>query len=297
MDEGLNTYSTARTLAKAYPDEWIQTPLARREFDGRPLLTAAEPPTALARLLTLQALAPPTLRIEPSIPIFPSDAALRWYRELPFLNYVPVRRPAVDGQRERYLSSGYKKDRMDRPSFLSVDGEAYGHNSYYKPAMALHTLERIVGPAGWARAMRAYAARFRFQHPRPEDFFDTLIEFGGAEFDGARLSRFLQQVFNGSDGLDYGVASASNRELTPAAGWFGHGADRKLVSGEGRGAGSEGHQETLRGRVRREPQGEVTWPVLVEWKREGKRPRKKKCGMAPSAGGASSSRPAASSSG
>ncbi|MBI3820823.1 MAG: M1 family metallopeptidase [Planctomycetes bacterium] len=271
MDEGFNTYSTARTLAKAYGDEIAETDIGSSRVAGRPLINFNIPATGAGKLLTLQAFAYPTLRESEGIPILPDDPAIRWWRELPFLNYIAQRVPPVDQQRSVYIQRGIKTDRMNRPSYAYVDGAAYGHNSYYKPAMLLHTLERLVGPEKWARVMRAYCARNRFRHPKPDDFFQTLVEFAGAEIDGAPLDRFIIQTFGGSDTLDYAVGFVNNSELKKPLGFFGRGADRKLVTDKDNTAAAAGHEEAKIYEVEFTivRNGEIEWPVDVEWKREG----------------------------
>jgi hypothetical protein len=275
LDEGFNTYSTSRTLAMAYGAEFTQTRIGPRTFDGRPLLSPAEPRTGLSRILTLRSFAWPTLRESEGMPILRDDPSLTWIREQPFLNYVSEARAPDESTRASFLGRGYMKDRMDQPSWAVVDGESYGHNSYQKPATLLYTLERIVGSEKWARVMRAYSARHRFQHPRPEDFFQALLEFAGTDVEGASLSRFIGETFRGSNRLDYGVSKVSTRPLGEPRGWFGKGNDRKLVTSGGAPSGDPKDTKKLFDSefvVNR--LGEVSWPVTVEWKREGESPQR-----------------------
>jgi hypothetical protein len=133
----------------------------------------------------------------------------------------------------------------------------------------------MVGPEKWARVLRAYAARHRFRHPRPEDFFQALYDYAGQELDGAPLARFVQQTFRGSDRLDYGVSSVLNRELLVARGYFGSGADRKLATASEKPAGDPKDTKKLyNGEFIVNRYGEVAWPVTVEWKREGESPQR-----------------------
>jgi hypothetical protein len=274
MDEGMNTYSTGRTLAMAYGDEWTATSIGPAQFDGRPLLDVAQPVSGLERVLTLQGVAWPTLRESRFFDILPDDPGLRWWRQLPFLNFAPERVSPLLRNRAGYLGRGAMADRIDRHSYSYVDGSAYVNNSYYKPATIFHTLERIVGPEKWARVMRAYGARYRFQHPRPDDYFSTLKEFAGSEIDGTTLDHFIQQTFRGTDQLDYAVDGVANRELQMAKGWFGRGDARKLVlQGDTPASGDKAlfESEFVVKRL-----GGIDWPVEVEWKREGETPQREK---------------------
>lgn len=275
LDEGFNTYATARTLALAYGEEWTHTRFGPREIEGRPVLRAEESPTGLGRLLTLSAFARPVLREEAGFAILPDDPAARWIRELPFLNYAPERRPPVEALRASYLSRGYGSDRLDRESFRQLDGIAVTHNAYHKPATLLTSLERMLGPERWTRVLRAYTSRYRFRHPRPQDFFDILYEYGSQEIHGAPLSDFVRQTFGGSGRLDYGVASARSAELAEARGYFGQGADRKLVtSAEGTPADPKDTKKLYTSEFVVRRYGDVAWPVTVEWKREGESPHR-----------------------
>lgn len=276
LDEGLNTYSTARTLAIAYGEETAETGFDTFYFSGKPVLNLTNPNNGAGKLFTLRAFALPTLREAEGFPILTDSPFLKYWRELPFLTYADQRVPPVEQLRTGYLSRGPKLDRMNRPSYTYVDGTAYGNNSYYKPATLLVTLERIFGPEKWARFMRAWCARNRFRHPKPEEFFATLIEFGGAEIDGAPLERFLQQTFGDSITLDYAIGNITNNALAKPAGFFGHGAERKLVTGAEKSQtdGSYVEKQLYETEFTVVRNGEIQWPVEVEWKREGESPQR-----------------------
>ena len=63
-------------------------------------------------------------------------------------------------------------------SFSPLAG-GYGPASYGKTASFMHTLRRVVGPAGFDTAMRTYAERFRFRHPTSDDLRATFDEVLG----------------------------------------------------------------------------------------------------------------------
>ncbi len=64
-----------------------------------------------------------------------------------------------------------------------ADGLAFAIATYYKPATMLVTLRAILGAATFERAWREYAARWRFRHPKPSDFFNTFEEVSGRDLD------------------------------------------------------------------------------------------------------------------
>jgi hypothetical protein len=99
-------------------------------------------------------------------------------------------------------------DRIRQPAWTYSD--SYGFYSYTKPALMLETLERMLGEPTMAKVMRTYAERWRFRHPSSDDFYAVANEVSGRD-----LSSFFRQVVEGTDVVDYEVASLSS-EKTPA---------------------------------------------------------------------------------
>jgi hypothetical protein len=66
----------------------------------------------------------------------------------------------------------------------------------------LHTLERMHTWEVMQRVLSIFFARFKFAHPRPEDFFAILDEVTGKDH-----TWFVEQVYRGSDRFDYAVES------------------------------------------------------------------------------------------
>jgi Peptidase family M1 domain len=96
-------------------------------------------------------------------------------------------------------------DRIRQPAWTFLDG-AYDFYSYSKPALALATLERVLGDQTMARVMRTYAERWRFRHPSSDDFYAVANEVSRRD-----LSWFFRQVFEGTDAIDYAVTSIRSR--------------------------------------------------------------------------------------
>jgi hypothetical protein len=108
---------------------------------------------------------------------------------------------------------GGKNDPMVRRGW-----EYYGSyrlNSYTKPALSLHMLERYVGEDTMYRIMRTYHHRFRFQHPTSSDFIGVVREIAGPEYDW-----FFKHTWYSSDVFDYAIAELSNVEIPPPTGRF-----------------------------------------------------------------------------
>jgi hypothetical protein len=96
--------------------------------------------------------------------------------------------------------------------------EAYGLNSYGKPALSLQTLENLVGDETMTRIMRTYARRFRFAHPTTEDFIATVNEVTGKDY-----RWYFDQTWFSSDLCDYAV-SVKNEKARTLEG-YGEGPD------------------------------------------------------------------------
>lgn len=79
---------------------------------------------------------------------------------------------------------------------------------YSKPATWLHTLENMVGRATTDRAFQTYFERFKFKHPRGEDFLSVMNEIiqedHGDRF-GENMNWFFDQVLYTNSSVDYAV--------------------------------------------------------------------------------------------
>jgi hypothetical protein len=146
---------------------------------------------------------------------------------------------------------------------------AYAFYSYYKPSLVLQTLEGYLGEQTMARVMRTYHERWRFKHPRSEDFFAVVNEVTGQDW-----SWYFDQVVRGTDIVDYDIGSATTEPIPAARGVFDGPGGRKTVSDE---EAKKADDEAVRGKkhsyrsvvvVRRT--GGVKLPVEVAFKFEGK---------------------------
>ncbi len=85
------------------------------------------------------------------------------------------------------------------------DTFSYGMNSYSRPALTLHTLERYLGEDVMARVMREYHRKWRYRHPASQDFFDTVNQVSGQD-----MNWFFDQFVRGVGALDYEVTELSS---------------------------------------------------------------------------------------
>ncbi len=123
---------------------------------------------------------------------------------------------------------GYRElgtiDRQSTPSYLYFPG-AGGALSYGKTALWLATLERYLGWEVLQPAMSRFFHDWKYRHPQPDDFFDTLSEVAGQD-----LSWFFEQVYHSSEVFDYAVLSVSS-EPAAVEGWVSAEGELTLVAG------------------------------------------------------------------
>ena len=150
-------------------------------------------------------------------------------------------------------------------SWRYYSGGSYGQNSYPRTALTLRHLEGLLGPAPFARAMRAYFQRFQFRHPSTADFEATIAAESGRD-----LGDFFLQALHSTRTFDYSVRKVENERLRKPAGFFWRDGER--VQGRARRRGGRRPGTTKRRRrstrhvalVYRE--GEFVQPVTVEFR-------------------------------
>lgn len=126
----------------------------------------------------------------------------------------------------------------------------YGRTVYRKTAASLRTLRHLVGHDRFDAALRVYTDRYRFAHPTPEDFIDTLTE---ALQDDARspgvlvlgddvqldVRDWLEQALRTPRSVAFSVRWLENRSASGRAGWH-RDAQGRWSQTEREETGSEG---------------------------------------------------------
>ena len=101
--------------------------------------------------------------------------------------------------------SGYrsvaKSDMQSTPSFRYFPATGSGL-TYDKTALWLNTLERYLGWPVMQRVMSTFFDRWKFRHPKPQDFFAVVNEVSGRD-----MTWFFDEVYRSSNVFDYGVES------------------------------------------------------------------------------------------
>jgi hypothetical protein len=109
------------------------------------------------------------------------------------------------------------KNSWEFQDFLS-----YRANVYYKASLLLQTLENLLGEEKTMELMREYFQRYKFKHPKTEDFIQLANEIGGALHhpvqDGEDLNPFFSQFLFGDGICDYGVTRIKSVPLEKEGG-------------------------------------------------------------------------------
>jgi aminopeptidase N len=157
MDEGLNTFSTARAIDRAFNPNFH----AQRYFGGF----------------------------------------------IPWVFYdIPVSRE-TDGNRLTGYRAVAETDAQSTPTFRYWPGSA-GAITYNKTALWLNTLERYLGWDRLQKGMSTYFERWKFRHPKPDDFFQALNEASGQD-----LTWFLGEAYQGSNVFDYSLQEFTSEAI------------------------------------------------------------------------------------
>ncbi|MGQ0734142.1 MAG: M1 family metallopeptidase [Acidobacteriota bacterium] len=122
---------------------------------------------------------------------------------------------ATDGNGLNFYRRAADRDDPSTPTFRYWPG-THAEITYFKTALWLHTLERHLGWETLRRILSTFFERWKFRHPRPEDFFEVANEVSGQD-----LTWFFDQAYRSSHVFDYGVErfeSVADRTLGPAGG-------------------------------------------------------------------------------
>jgi hypothetical protein len=136
-------------------------------------------------------------------------------------------------------------------------GWAYYLASYTKTALALRTLEGLIGSEEMARALRSYVDRYRFRHPTGSDLVETLSAAAGQD-----LGHFFDQAVYDDVVADWAVLAVRHRRPAAIEGftWGGEGWD-ELENGP---SAAEDGGDTWVVDIELGRRGEFVWPVEVE---------------------------------
>jgi hypothetical protein len=94
---------------------------------------------------------------------------------------------------------------------------SYRANVYYKASLLLQTLENLLGEEKMKKLLREYFEKYKFKHPKTEDFIQTANEISGALHGMVQgeedLNPFFFQILFGTGVCDYHVARIKSTPL------------------------------------------------------------------------------------
>jgi hypothetical protein len=116
--------------------------------------------------------------------------------------------------RSQVIASG-RIDPIVTKSWEFFSGLNYGVNVYQKAALTLLTLENYLGEDVMERVMKSFYERWKFGHPKTDDFIAVAEEVSGQD-----LGWFFDQFLRSPDKLDYAIESLRSREINEPEGIF-----------------------------------------------------------------------------
>lgn len=154
------------------------------------------------------------------------DEGINSYSEMKAMDYYygddrsmidlgPIEIGDGDYQRLQFIPI-FAWDPIVKNSWEFVSGGSYSSNTYSKAAITLKTLENFLGGEVMARIMRTYYEKWKFRHPRTDDFIAVAEEVSGLD-----LGWFFDQFLKTAGTLDYAVSSVRSPEVDEPAGFFG----------------------------------------------------------------------------
>jgi hypothetical protein len=153
--------------------------------------------------------------------------------------------------------AGRETDRLVTPAWKFASGNAYGRNSYARGGTAVDQIRRVLGEEAFWRAFRAYAERWRFDHPTTEDFLDAFRPAA----DG-RLEPFIRETWYGNGSVDFAVRKVTSTKTDPFAGYDDKGKRTDLPKTK-RGRKGPDAKETFESVVLVARSGTVVLPVEI----------------------------------
>lgn len=138
-------------------------------------------------------------------------------------------------QRSGYVHGGHASSaEIYKKSWEYSDG-SYSVMSYNKPATFLMTLDNLIGRDNMDEVMKTYYDRYKYKHPKTQDFVDIVNEIVKAELEnkyGDDMNWFLDQALYTTAVCDYEVYSISNHKLAGFAGAFDAGNKKTFKSAD-----------------------------------------------------------------
>jgi hypothetical protein len=130
-----------------------------------------------------------------------------------FHGHLPVmirsirRKRMTGGSRIDGYRPAARSDLQATPSYLYFPATGHGI-SYDKTALWLTSMERTLGWDSLQRILSTFFQRWKFKHPRPDDFFAVANEVSGHD-----LTHFFDEVYRKASVFDYCIESVASEEV------------------------------------------------------------------------------------
>ena len=125
---------------------------------------------------------------------------------------VPKKLPLDESRRYFEVATA---DTLASPAWKFQTRTNYGSHVYSKTALAMATLERLIGTEKMNRSLRLYADRWRFRHPTTQDWIAAVNDATGGDW-----RWFFDRTFFSSGAVDYAVNDATSVRSKPPKGLF-----------------------------------------------------------------------------
>ncbi len=147
-------------------------------------------------------------------------------------------------------------DPIERNAWEFYNHDSYRAMAYSKPALMLLTLDRHIGWETMREILRVYFERWKFSHPKTQDFVDVANEVAGQNLDW-----FFDQALYSNAVLDYSVDYVSSEEIEP--GW-GYDYTMKVLDDEVIPQAPKNEERIYLSKVNVRRLGEFRFPVEIE---------------------------------
>ena len=158
-----------------------------------------------------------------------------YYSQRFFREFLPLRlrsvvsppRSTIGSQINSYRQHA-RSDAQATPTYRYLPRPSADPMTYDKTALWLWTLERQLGWDTVQEILSIYFQRWKFRHPRPQDFFAVAREVTGSDV----VDDFFDQVYRSSAVFDFGVESVFSEEYHLLGRPPDSGQDKHSASGQ-----------------------------------------------------------------
>jgi hypothetical protein len=120
---------------------------------------------------------------------------------------IPLKRATDTNWMNSYRRAG-DRDAPASPTYLYWPG-THQVITYHKTALWLHTLERRLGWERLQMILSTFFERWKFKHPRPEDFFAVVNEVTHQDY-----TWFFDAVYRSSNKFDYAIEQLTSEPIS-----------------------------------------------------------------------------------